>query len=63
MSSLSGKQGPRYRHLAGETEPFETIGVEKLPRSLAPRFPVSIWPGRCRTGPWTKSIARSPKIS
>ena len=30
MSSLSGKQGPRYRHVAGETEPYETIGVEKL---------------------------------
>ena len=30
MSSLSSKQGPRYRHLAGETEPYETIGVEKL---------------------------------
>src|SRR6185295_2854724 len=30
MSSLSGKQGPRYRHLAGETEPYETIAVEKL---------------------------------
>src|SRR5437762_8901732 len=30
MSSLSGKQGPRYRHLAGDTEPYETIGVEKL---------------------------------
>src|SRR2546428_10034973 len=30
MSSLSGKQGPRYRHLAGEAEPYETIAVEKL---------------------------------
>ncbi len=30
MSSLSGKQGPRYRHAAGEAEPYETIGVEKL---------------------------------
>src|SRR6195952_7820 len=30
MSSLSSKQGPRYRHIAGETEPYETIGVEKL---------------------------------
>src|SRR4030088_2826724 len=30
MSSLSGKQGPRYRHVAGEAEPYETIGVEKL---------------------------------
>src|SRR6266702_3010629 len=30
MNSLSGKQGPRYRHIAGETEPYETIGVEKL---------------------------------
>ena len=30
MSSLSGKQGPRYRHLAGDTEPYETIAVEKL---------------------------------
>jgi len=30
MSSLSSKQGPRYRHTSGEEEPFETIGVEKL---------------------------------
>jgi len=30
MSSLSGKQGPRYRHLAAESEPYETIAVEKL---------------------------------
>src|SRR3979411_1473583 len=30
MSSLSGKQGPRYRHTAGDEEPYETIGVEKL---------------------------------
>ena len=30
MSSLSSKQGPRYRHVADEAEPFETIGVEKL---------------------------------
>ena len=30
MSSLSGKQGPRYRHTAGESEPYETIAVEKL---------------------------------
>src|SRR3981189_162855 len=30
MSSLSGKQGPRYRHIADETEPYETSGVEKL---------------------------------
>src|ERR1700726_5354811 len=30
MSSLASKQGPRYRHTADESEPFETIGVEKL---------------------------------
>ena len=30
MSSLSGKQGPRYRHIADESEPYETIAVEKL---------------------------------
>ena len=30
MSSLSGKQGPRYRHLPDESEPYETIAVEKL---------------------------------
>src|SRR5262249_9474532 len=30
MSSLSGKHGPRYRHLAAESEPYETIAVEKL---------------------------------
>ena len=30
MSSLASKQGPRYRHIADEAEPYETIGVEKL---------------------------------
>jgi taurine dioxygenase len=30
MSSLSSKQGPRYRHIADDAEPYETIGVEKL---------------------------------
>jgi taurine dioxygenase len=30
MSSLASKQGPRYRHIADETVPYETIGVEKL---------------------------------
>ena len=30
MSSLSGKQGPRYRHTADDGEPYETIAVEKL---------------------------------
>ena len=35
MSSLSGKHGPRYRHLAGESEPYETIAVEKLTPIMA----------------------------
>ena len=30
MSSLSGKDGPRYRHATDESVPYETIGVEKL---------------------------------
>ena len=30
MSSLSSKQGPRYRHTEGEAAPYETIGVDKL---------------------------------
>src|ERR1700704_2136103 len=30
MSSLASKEGPRYRHTADSTEPYETIGVEKL---------------------------------
>src|ERR1041385_8594017 len=30
MSSLASKQGPRYRHTAGEEDAYETIGVEKL---------------------------------
>ena len=30
MSSLSGKDGPRYRHTTDESVPYETIGVEKL---------------------------------
>ena len=30
MSSLSGKDGPRIRHEAGASQPYETIGVDKL---------------------------------
>src|SRR4051812_31208529 len=30
MSSLAGKQGPRYRYTAEEGAPYETIAVEKL---------------------------------
>ncbi|MGA2286957.1 TauD/TfdA dioxygenase family protein, partial [Bradyrhizobium sp.] len=30
MNSLASKQGPRYRHSADATGPYETIGVEKL---------------------------------
>ena len=30
MSSLAGKQGPRYRHTADDGAPYETIAVEKL---------------------------------
>ncbi|MHC2752669.1 taurine dioxygenase [Bradyrhizobium diazoefficiens] len=30
MSSLAGKQGPRYRHMAEDGAPYETIAVEKL---------------------------------
>lgn len=30
MSSLAGKQGPRYRHTADDGAPYEAIAVEKL---------------------------------
>ena len=30
MTSLRGNNGPRYRHVAGESQPFETIQVDKL---------------------------------
>src|SRR5262249_25444377 len=30
MSSLSSLQGPRYRHLEENAEPYETIAVDKL---------------------------------
>lgn len=30
MSSLAGKQGPRYRHATDDGAPYETIAVEKL---------------------------------
>ena len=30
MSSLSGKSGPRIRHLVDENDSYETIAVEKL---------------------------------
>jgi taurine dioxygenase len=30
MSSLAGKQGPRYRHVTETAAPYETIAVDKL---------------------------------
>ncbi len=30
MSSLRGNQGPRYRHVADESAPYETIEIDKL---------------------------------
>ena len=30
MTSLRGNNGPRYRHAADESAPYETIGVDKL---------------------------------
>ena len=66
MSSLASKQGPRYRHTAGEEEPYETIGVEKLTPiigaeisgvDLGSSFDVS-----APTARWTRSIARWRKI-
>src|SRR3954470_23885397 len=30
MTSLRGNNGPRYRHLADEAAPYETIAVDKL---------------------------------
>jgi len=52
MSSLAGKHGPRYRHIADETDPIETIAVEKLTRSSARKSPASIsasWSRRRRS--------------
>ena len=68
MSSLSGKQGPRYRHVADELRPYETIGVEKLTPIIGAEISgVDI--GKLveddapPTARWTRSIARSPKTS
>ena len=30
MSSLRGNNGPRYRHTADDTAPYETITIDKL---------------------------------
>jgi taurine dioxygenase len=30
MSGMRGNQGPRYRHIAAEGAPYETIGIDKL---------------------------------
>jgi hypothetical protein len=63
MSSLASKQGPRYRHGADSTEPYETIGVEKLTPVIGAEIAGSISPARCPPGPWTRSSAHSRKIS
>ena len=67
MSSLASKSGPRYRHTAGEGEPYETISVEKLTPIIGAEISgVDI--GKLvtdeRSNPrWTRSIARSRKTS
>ena len=68
MSSLSGKQGPRYRHIAGESEPYETITVDKLTPIIGAEISgVNIGKTRLRrsrsTARWTRSIARWPRTS
>ena len=30
MSALRGNNGPRYKHVADESAPYETISVDKL---------------------------------
>ena len=67
MSSLASKQGPRYRHTAGEEEPYETIAVEKLTPIIGAEI-TGVDLGKLvsdarRTARWTRSIARSPKTS
>jgi hypothetical protein len=68
MSSLSGKQGPRYRHVASEAEPYETIAVEKLTPIIGAEITgvdiANLSPTmRAPIARWMKSIARWPKIS
>jgi taurine dioxygenase len=67
MSSLSGKHGPRYRHVAGEAEPYETIAVEKLTPIIGAEISgVDIGSSPTMHAPtarWTRSIVRSPKTS
>ena len=63
MSSLSSKQGPRYRHIAGESEPYETISVDKLTPIIGAEISgvdlrLAVEPRR-----WTRSIARWPRTS
>jgi hypothetical protein len=67
MSSLSSKQRPRYQHI-GESEPYETIGVEKLTPIIGAKVSgVDI--GKIVSGDahsnsqWTRSTARWRKIS
>ena len=63
MSSLSGKQGPRYRHIAGDAEPYETIAVEKLTPIIGAEISdvdigKLVWMTRAPIGRWTRSTAR-----
>ena len=44
MSSLSGKDGPRIRHDAGTSQPYETIGVDKLMWGSDYPHPDGVWP-------------------
>ena len=67
MSSLSGKQGPRYRHIADESAPYETIAVEKLTPIIGAEIS-GVDVGKLvaamrSTGRWTKSTARWRKTS
>ena len=64
MSSLSSKHGPRYRHTAGDTAPYETIAVDKLTPIIGAEISgVDLSQPLSQPRSSTKSTGRWPKTS
>ena len=63
MDPVRSNNGPRYKHLADEPAPYDTITVDKLTPIIGGEIGGSICRGRSATARSTRSIARWPRTS